>query len=281
MPRARRRAELFEVEPRIRDVVQALLRFPLQTPSEASLLSSSASDPEARPSRAPSSGSRRACRRLSPLRTRASPSASRKGHTRRPRRPSACRLACPRACSGLMYAAVPRITPAAVARAVSVGECVDRGRGAGRVGFEDLREAEVEELHLPSPVTFTFAGFRSRWTIPFSCAASSASAICLAYTKANLRGRAPAVSRVRAPPLPPAPSRGGAGRPPPRRRRSPRCSGGAAPPELRLALEAGLPLPVLEESLRQDLQRHDAVEARVLRPVDLPHPARAERQRIS
>ncbi len=32
--------------------------------------------------------------------------------------------ALPRACSGDMYAAVPRTTPACVAAAVSVGECV-------------------------------------------------------------------------------------------------------------------------------------------------------------
>ena len=33
---------------------------------------------------------------------------------------------------------------------------------------------------LPSGVTLTLAGLRSRWTMPFSCASSSASAICLA-----------------------------------------------------------------------------------------------------
>ena len=38
----------------------------------------------------------------------------------------------PRACSGLMYAAVPRMIPAAVARAVSVGECVTEGASRGR-----------------------------------------------------------------------------------------------------------------------------------------------------
>ena len=56
----------------------------------------------------------------------------------------------PRACSGLMYAAVPRIIPAAVARAVSVGECVTPAEAPdGRVPLEDLREAEVEELDSP------------------------------------------------------------------------------------------------------------------------------------
>ena len=45
----------------------------------------------------------------------------------------------------------------------------------------------------------------------------------------------------------------------------------------RLALE---PLPSLftfEEFFRQDLDRDVSPEPRVLRPVDLPHPARAER----
>ncbi len=51
----------------------------------------------------------------------------------------------PRACSGAMYAAVPRITPAAVARAVSVGECEISGDDPFLV-LERLREAEVEEL---------------------------------------------------------------------------------------------------------------------------------------
>ena len=34
-------------------------------------------------------------------------------------------------------------------------------------------------LTVPSSRTLMFAGFRSRWMIPCSCAASSASAICL------------------------------------------------------------------------------------------------------
>ena len=36
---------------------------------------------------------------------------------------------------------------------------------------------------MPSARTLMFAGFRSRWMIPCSCAASSASAICLAIGK--------------------------------------------------------------------------------------------------
>jgi hypothetical protein len=40
-------------------------------------------------------------------------------------------------------------------------------------------------------MTFTLAGFRSRWTMPFSCAASSASQICLAMADASSKARAP------------------------------------------------------------------------------------------
>ena len=41
---------------------------------------------------------------------------------------------------------------------------------------------------MPSERTLMFAGFRSRWTIPCSCAASSASAICLAMAVLHRAG---------------------------------------------------------------------------------------------
>src|SRR5512135_1791077 len=47
--------------------------------------------------------------------------------------------------------------------------------------------------------------------------------------------------------------------------------------EARLPLEAHSPLFTLEEFLRQDLYRDLTMQAWVLRPVDLPHPARPER----
>ena len=56
--------------------------------------------------------------------------------------------ALPRACSGLMYAAVPRITPTPViiAGVVIVGDCDDaRGHRARR--FQRLGQAEVQHLH--------------------------------------------------------------------------------------------------------------------------------------
>ena len=45
---------------------------------------------------------------------------------------------------------------------------------------------------MPSARTLMFAGLRSRWMIPCSCAASSASAICFAMGSASSSGmRAP------------------------------------------------------------------------------------------
>src|SRR5450759_1767385 len=49
--------------------------------------------------------------------------------------------------------------------------------------------------------------------------------------------------------------------------------------QLRLPLKARHPFLVLEELFRQDLQRNDPLESRVLRPVNLAHPARAERRK--
>ena len=49
----------------------------------------------------------------------------------------------------------------------------------------------------PSDVTKRFSGFRSRWTIPFSCAAASPCAICIPYSKALRCGIGPSSSRWR------------------------------------------------------------------------------------
>ena len=50
---------------------------------------------------------------------------------------------------------------------------------------------------MPSVATLMFAGFRSRWMIPCSCAASSASAICFAIGNASSIGIAPARDPLR------------------------------------------------------------------------------------
>jgi hypothetical protein len=85
----------------------------------------------------------------------------------------------PFACSGDMYAAVPRITPICViAGVVIVGDSagVLPGRPAP-VDSASFASPKSRIFTVPSGLTLIFAGFRSRWTIPCSCAASNASAI--------------------------------------------------------------------------------------------------------
>ena len=70
----------------------------------------------------------------------------------------------PRACSGLMYAAVPRIIPSArVAHR--------HGRRFVRSGVEPppptaFARPKSSTFTVPSGVILMFAGFRSRWTMP-------------------------------------------------------------------------------------------------------------------
>ena len=84
----------------------------------------------------------------------------------------------PRACSGLMYAAVPKITPIWVmAGVVMVGDLDASAEvPAGSIAFANPKS---KTFTVPSGLTLMFAGFRSRWMIPCSWAASSASAIWL------------------------------------------------------------------------------------------------------
>ena len=64
---------------------------------------------------------------------------------------------CPRACSGLMYAGVPRIDPSRVALPAAVAASVS-------VAETDtlLARPKSRTLTLPPGVTLTLAGFRSR-----------------------------------------------------------------------------------------------------------------------
>ena len=142
----------------------------------------------------------------------------------------------------------------------------------------------------PSGVILMFAGFRSRWTMPFSCAASSASAICRAIASASVDRQAGCVGAGGA--------RGGCDSLGERlafdqlqhetahavrlfeavdradvrmiqRREHPR-----------LALEARAPFRVGRERRRQDLDRDLAPELVVVRAVHLAHAAGAEQERI-
>ena len=87
----------------------------------------------------------------------------------------------PRTCSGAMYAAVPRIMPAAVrvAGLVIVGElasCCSPVADAVPSRDDGLASPKSSTFTVPSDRRLMLAGLRSRCTMPASCAASSASA---------------------------------------------------------------------------------------------------------
>ncbi len=55
----------------------------------------------------------------------------------------------------------------------------------------DLARPKSTIFTRPSAVTITFSGFRSRWTMPASCAAARPSAICCAISTARRSGMRP------------------------------------------------------------------------------------------
>ncbi len=99
----------------------------------------------------------------------------------------------PRACSGDMYAAVPRMTPASVASSNSVGEADTSGTSVPVTMARASPKSST--LTTPSPRSLTLAGLRSRCTTPWSWAYSSASAICRAMAIASTLGSGPSASR--------------------------------------------------------------------------------------
>ena len=72
------------------------------------------------------------------------------------------------------------MTPIWIAAAVSVGD----SEGS-------LPVSASSAFTVPSSRTLMLAGFKSRWMTPASCAASRASAICLAMGSASSIGSAP------------------------------------------------------------------------------------------
>jgi hypothetical protein len=64
--------------------------------------------------------------------------------------------------------------------------------GAGSIAFARPKSSTFT---VPSGRTLMFAGLRSRWMIPCSCAASSASAICFAIGSASSIGIAKEIQR--------------------------------------------------------------------------------------
>ena len=92
----------------------------------------------------------------------------------------------PRACSGLIYAGVPVTTPSPVAG----GMRASRGSGASA-----LARPKSSTFTVPAAVSLMLPGLRSRWTMPLSCAASSASAIWRANSSATSSGKGPPESQ--------------------------------------------------------------------------------------
>ncbi len=181
----------------------------------------------------------------------------------------------PRACSGLMYAAVPRMTPAAVARAVSVGECVTCGElpEAGSAS-QRLRQPEVEELDPAVGCDHDVGGLQIPVDDP-SLVRGLERLGDLPRNRQRLieRNRSPRDPRVQALALhelhdedvPSVHGLEGVDR---------RDAGVIQSRErFRLALEARDAVAVLEEFLRQDFQRDVAIELRVARR-DRPLPSR-------
>ena len=81
--------------------------------------------------------------------------------------------------------------PAAVIAAglVMVGELASATAASlAATGASAFARPKSSTFTVPSARTLMFAGFRSRWMIPCSCAASSASAICLAIGSASSSG---------------------------------------------------------------------------------------------
>ena len=95
----------------------------------------------------------------------------------------------PRTCSGLMYGTVPTNLPCSVIDSGSVAAAVP---GDSPAGCHGLARPKSRIFTSPRAVTITFAGFRSRWMIPASCAPSSPSAICVAMWSARSTGSGPA-----------------------------------------------------------------------------------------
>ena len=89
----------------------------------------------------------------------------------------------PRACSGAMYAAVPRMTP----MAVIAGDVTAASVAADPSPATAFARPKSSTLTVPSSRTLILAGLRSRCTIPCSCADSSASAIWRAMDRDSER----------------------------------------------------------------------------------------------
>ena len=99
----------------------------------------------------------------------------------------------PRACSGDMYAAAPRIMPAWVMASESVGDMVGFVEAPDGLSSPALASPKSSSFTTPPGVILILAGFRSRCTMPFSWAASSSR--CVTFNTIKSRSTRTGLSR--------------------------------------------------------------------------------------
>ena len=181
------------------------------------------------------------------------------------------------------------LVPAAVAwrAAVNVGEFMASAVALTPSGASALARPKSRTFTVPSARTLMLAGFRSRWTMPCSCAASRASAICLAIGSASATGIAPlATTHREVLALDELHDEGMHVAPAPTRVRRGRRLDDAVDlrdvgviqrgERLRLAREAGDAIGVVRDGVGQDLDGDVAVQLRVA-AHDRPRPFRPRR----
>ncbi len=156
---------------------------------------------------------------------------------RTPRCPRACRRSgpwpAPAPCRPPCRGSCP--SPSSRATSTSANSTRRRRSAAARRLAAACARPKSSTFTTPSGRTLTLAGFRSRWTMPASCAASSASGDLMRDAAAPRRQESrPGRCDRRAWVLRPVPARGPSGHPAPRDRRWPRCAGGSATPGPRL-----------------------------------------------
>ena len=184
--------------------------------------------------------------------------------------------AAPRACSGAMYVAVPRMTPGCVIAVVMVGEC-DSDADTSDIGSSAFARPKSSTFTVPSGRSLMLAGFKSRWMTRCSCADSSASAICAAICSASSsRNRSARDALCEIVALDQFHHKGG---------HAPALfeavDGGDVwvvqrGEGLGFTLEACEPISVVCERLGQDLDRDVAIQLRIAGAKNLPHAAFAD-----
>ena len=164
--------------------------------------------------------------------------------------------------------------PSCVAFAVNVGELVRSGPDAC-VESSALARPKSRILTTPSSRTLMLAGFRSRWTMPCSCAASSASAIWREIERTSASGIGPAAMRSAS--VGPLTSSMTSARVAPASSTPYRCAMFGWLSEASTALR-GRTAPAVGSlaAVGQDLQRDLAVQFRVVGAQDLAHAAFAQ-----